>query len=143
MKKFAWLAITIAMMSLAVASREIPVDTAIKGTWRTISYQYGKEQKVTNKENEMTYKMFTGSRWSSNSFDKKTKQIGGIGGGAYTINGDQYQETVEYYSWDSSVCGKKFTFTMTIENGMLHQSGFMEWKGDPKYLIDEWYVRVD
>lgn len=128
---------------LVVAAAPAPVDTPIKGTWKMISFQYDKAPIETLKENQVSHKMFTGTRWSATSFDKITNKITGIGGGTYTIKGDRYLETLDYYSWGDEVVGKTFTFTMTIENGMLHQKGYMEWKGNSNYLIDEWYVRVD
>jgi len=131
------------MLLTAASKPEMPADTPIKGAWKMIRSQYGKEPMVVSDENEMGHKLFTGSRWSAVSFDKNTNKITGTAGGTYTIKGSDYLETFEYYSWDSDVVGKTFKFSMTIENGMLHQKGFMEWKGDPKYTIDEFYSRVD
>ncbi|NJN42911.1 MAG: hypothetical protein HC811_12440 [Flammeovirgaceae bacterium] len=128
---------------LTSASLKTNSDTPIKGAWKATRTQYGKEPMVTLSENEISHKLFTGTRWSAVSFDKITKKITGTAGGTYTLRGSDYKETVEYYSWDSEVVGKTFQFTMTIENGMLHQKGFMEWKGDPKYSIEEFYSRVD
>jgi len=128
---------------LSAASSKTNSDTPVKGAWKAIRIQYGNEPMVTLKENEISHKLFTGTRWSAVSFDKDTKKITGTAGGTYTLKGSDYTETVEYYSWDSEVVGKTFKFTMTIENSMLHQKGFMEWKGDPNYIIDEFYSRVD
>ncbi len=142
MKKIIYLAIA-ALVVIAAASPERPADVQLKGAWKAIRSQYGKEPMVTLTESEISHKLFTGTRWSAVSYDKITKKITGTAGGTYTIKGSDYRETVEYYSWDSEVVGKTFKFTMTIENGMLHQKGFMEWKGDSKYSIDEFYSRVD
>lgn len=142
MKKITYLVLA-AILVVAAAPLKTPADIQLKGAWKAIRSQYGKEPMVTLTENEISHKLFTGTRWSGVSFDKSTHKITGTAGGTYTIKGSEYTETVEYYSWDSEVVGKTFKFTMTIENGMLHQKGFMEWKGDPKYLIDEYYNRVD
>ena len=142
MKKIIYLVIA-AIAVIAAASPERPADVQLKGAWKAIRTQYGKEPMVTLLENEVSHKLYTGTRWSAVSFDKTTNKITGTAGGTYTIKGTDYMETVEYYSWDSEVVGKTFKFTMTIENRMLHQKGFMEWKGDPKYSIDEFYSRVD
>jgi hypothetical protein len=128
---------------VVAATPNPPVDTPLKGTWKMVRFQYDKEPMEMVKENHVSHKMFTGTRWSAASFDKLTNKINGNCGGTYTIKGDQYKETLDYYSWGNEVVGKTFTFTMTVENGMLHQKGTMEWKGNPSYLIDEWYVRVD
>lgn len=142
MKKiFFLLAITILLT--AASNPEVSADTPIKGAWKAIRTQYGNKPMVTLTENEISHKLFTDTRWSAVSFDKITNKITGTAGGTYTIKGSDYSETVEYYSWDPDVVGKTFKFTMTIENGILHQKGFMEWKGDPNYTIDEFYSRVD
>lgn len=142
MKKLFYL-VVVALLVVAAAPREMPADTPIKGAWKMVRFQYDNEPWKTVGENEISHKIFTGTRWSAASFDKTTRKIAGSAGGTYTISGNQYSETVEYYSWDSEVCGKTFAFTMTIENGMLHQKGTMEWKDNKNYVIDEWYVRVD
>lgn len=128
---------------LLAATPKPNADTPIKGAWKTVRFQYGNEPMKDVDADEATYKLFTGTRWSSTHYNKGTKKISGTCGGTYKIKGNQYFETVEYYSWDPAVEGKTFTFTMTIENGMLHQKGTIEYKDNPKYIIDEWYVRVD
>jgi hypothetical protein len=116
---------------------------SIQGTWKMVSSQYGKNPVETLKENQVSLKTFTRTRWSSAGFDKQTNKISSNCGGTYTLKDNQYKETVEYYSWGDEAIGKTFTFTLEMENGKLHQKGFMEWKGDKQYLIDEWYIRVD
>lgn len=133
----------IAIFLMAASTPEMKSDTAIKGAWKLARAQYGNGTMEDLGGDESTYKLFTGTRWSATHYDKGTKKINGTCGGSYKITGDQYVETVEYYSWDPAVEGKTFTFTMTIENGMLHQKGTIEYKDNPKYLIDEWYLRVD
>jgi len=142
MKKIFYLAVA-ALLVVAAAPRETPADVQLKGTWKIIRSQYGDDPMKDREKDDVTYKMFTGTRWSGIFYNSTTKAIGGSCGGTYTINGSQYAETVEYYSWDADVVGKTFTFNMTFENGMLHQKGTMEYKGNKNYMIDEWYVRVD
>ncbi len=100
MKKLIYL-ISVALITVAATSPETPADTKIIGAWKLLRFQYGKDPIQNKKQNEICIKMFTGTRWSANNFDKATKQNGGIGGGTYTLKGDQYSETVDYYSWDS------------------------------------------
>lgn len=128
---------------LTAATSKKNSDTPIKGAWKLLRAQYGNDPMEDLGPDELTHKLFTGTRWSTAFYNKTTQKIGGTGGGTYTIKGDQYIETVEYYSWDSETVGKTFTFTLTIENGLLHQKGFMEYKDNPKYIIDEWYKRID
>lgn len=128
---------------VTAASSVNSTEPSIQGTWKMISSQYGKGPVEMPTENQVTLKTFTRTRWSSTSFDKQTNKISSNCGGTYKFQDNQYKETVEYYSWGDEAIGKTFIFTLEIENGKLHQKGFMEWKGDKHYLIDEWYVRVD
>lgn len=141
MKKL--LALTVVACLLLAATTKTNSDTPVKGAWKLVRAQYGNDPMEDMSADDATYKLFTGSRWSATFYNKGTKKISGTAGGTYTIKGDQYAETVEYFSWDAMVEGKTFTLTMTIENGMLHQKGTIEYKDNPKYLIDEWYARVD
>lgn len=137
------LIIALSILLIAAATPEINQDTPIKGAWKVVRSQYGNEPMTERPKEDLTYKLFTGTRWASTFYNSSTNTISGTCGGTYTIKGNQYVETIEYYSWDPAVAGKTVTFTMTIENGMLHQKGTMEYKGNPNYIIDEWYVRVD
>ena len=129
---------------VSLASLFLFQDTDIKGSWRLVKSQYGNDPAKTDyeKENIMFIKMWTGTRWSAVSYFKDNK-IGISDGGHYTISGDQYVETVDYFSSDATVVGKTFRFTLKMENGLLHQFGYMEYKDNPKSLVDEWFRRVD
>jgi hypothetical protein len=64
------------------------------------------------------------------------------GGGAYTLSGDQYTEHLEYCTareWE----GHDFTFTVTIRNDTLVQSGVekIEGAGVDRLNIEK-YVRI-
>lgn len=142
MKKLLYLVVA-ALLVMAAAPRETPADVQLKGAWKLVRAQYGNDPMEDLGPGESTHKLLTGTRWSSTFYNKDTKKIGGTCGGIYKIKGDQYIETVEYYSWDSAMEGTTNTFTMTIENGMLHQKGIIVYKDNSKYIIDEWYVRVD
>lgn len=141
MKKLFYL-VGVALL-LAAVPREAPVEISIKGAWRVVRAQYGDGPMREQGKDELTYKMFTGTRWSGAFYNKVTKKFDGAGGGTYTIKGDQYVEKVEYYSWDSDVVGKTFAFTLIMENGLLHQKGTMEYKDNSNYIINEWFERVD
>lgn len=133
----------IAMLLIAASPQKKATDIKIIGAWQIVRSQYGDSPMGDQKPGESVIKMFTGTRWSGTFYNTITKKFDGTGGGTYAQKGDQYQETLEYFSWDSTAVGKTFTFTLRIENGMLHQRGTIEYKGNPKYLIDEWYKRVD
>lgn len=141
MKKILYFLVAVALT--AATFPDTPTDTPIKGSWKMVRYQYGKDPMKNMTDPYVSYKTFTGTHWTGAGYNKDTKEITGSCGGTYKLKGNQYDETIEYYSWDPKVAGKTFHFVMTIENDMLHQKGTMEWDGDANYVIDEWYSRVD
>jgi hypothetical protein len=66
----------------------------------------------------------------------------GAGGGSYTLMGDQYTEHLEYCN-DRAWEGHDFTFTLTVTNDTLVQSGVekIEAEGIERYNIEK-YIRV-
>lgn len=117
-------------------------DMSVKGSWQVVRAQYGNEQMHEIKE-QMIIKSFTGTRWSAAYYNKSNGAFDGAGGGTYRLSGNKYFETLEYFSWDSGAIGKTFEFSLTIENGMLHQTGVIEYLDDKNYKVDEWYKRID
>ncbi|MEJ0055556.1 MAG: hypothetical protein WDN75_07815 [Bacteroidota bacterium] len=143
MKKtlYAIFAAAVGMVAIAMIP---PATPEIHGTWKIIKAQYGNEPlRDYTKETDLVYKTFTTTRWTGVFYNLAKKTFAGSGGGTYTLKENQYRETVEYYSWDPEAVGKTFVFTMTLEKGLLHQKGFIEYKGNPEYVIDEWYTRID
>jgi hypothetical protein len=66
----------------------------------------------------------------------------GAGGGSYTLKGNEYTEHLEYCN-DRAWEGHDFTFTLTISNDTLVQSGVekIEAEGIERYNIEK-YIRV-
>jgi hypothetical protein len=142
MKKIFYLTLA-ALLLVAATPRKTPADANIKGAWKLLRAQYGESAMKDQSPDDFAYKLITDTRWSSAYYNLKEKTFEGAGGGTYTLKGDQYTETIEYFSWEPEATGKKFNFTLKIEKGLLHQVGTIEYKGNPKYVIDEWYERVD
>jgi hypothetical protein len=64
------------------------------------------------------------------------------GGGRYSLTGDQYVEHLDYYS-DRNWEGKPFTFTVTLTNDTLTQTGVEKVEGaNVNHTIIEKYVRL-
>jgi len=128
---------------LLSASAPIRDETpnSINGAWQIVRAQYGTGP--VEEANQSIIKIFTKTRWSASFFNKEKKTFDGAGGGTYTLKGSQYTETIEYFSWDAEAVGQVATFTLTMENGLLHQKGVIQYKGDPGYLINEWYKRLE
>jgi hypothetical protein len=66
----------------------------------------------------------------------------GAGGGSYTLKGNEYTEHLEYCN-DRAWEGHDFTFTLSISNDTLVQSGVekIEAEGIERYNIER-YIRV-
>lgn len=149
MKKIAYFlslaVIAIALTAIARRTAEPSIASPnIIGSWKAVKTQYGDQPMKTRGENDFTVvKIFTATRWSGAFFNPKTKEFDGACGGTYELNGDEYLETIEYYSWDAASVGTKGKFTLKMENGMLHQFGKFEYKGNKEYVVDEWYKKID
>lgn len=69
-------------------------------------------------------KFFTGSHWCITQADPTNGATVYHHGGTYTLNGNQYAETVEYANESTkSLIKKTFNFTIKIEGDMLTQTG--------------------
>ncbi len=135
----------IALMTILAASDPITSSVAeVKGSWKVVKARYGNDPEKTYSDNDMSIiKTFTGTRWSVAYFEKEKKTFEGAGGGSYKLSGETYVETIDYYSWDAANVGTTGTFSLKMENGMLHQYGTFVYKDNPKYIVDEWYKRID
>lgn len=137
-------AIGVTLTAIGNRSSDSMADSKLTGSWQIVKAQYGSGPMKTLGEGDLTtIKLFTATRWSVAFYNEKTKVFDGAGGGTYKLNGDQYLETIEYFSWHSDAVGQTTKFTLTLENGMLHQFGKMEYKGDKNYVIDEWYKKIE
>lgn len=137
------LTLLLSLLLAPLSPKVIPEkELAITGSWQIVRAQYGDEP-MKEINDTMIIKSFTGTRWSAAFFDPSKKTFEGAGGGTYQLKGNQYTEKLEYYSWDAEAVGKTFVFSMSIENGMLHQRGTIVYKGNKNYVIDEWYKRID
>lgn len=130
----------LAMFITASSSKH--AGESIKGSWQVVRAQYGDEPMSEIKELTII-KTFTNTRWSGAWYNLTAKAFDGACGGTYTLKGDEYLETIEYYSWDANAIGQVAKFKLTVENGMLHQKGTISYKGNPNYIIEEWFKRID
>ena len=69
-------------------------------------------------------KFRTGKYWTITNFDKKTGVVGFHHGGTYTLDGDTYEETVEYSTENNApLSNQKFKFTVKVEGDTFTQIG--------------------
>jgi len=133
---------------LLSCTTQSPAKLRLNGTWRLISgtsiakgdttvtdYTKGSRMiKIINDDHFAFLKHdITSPKDSSNHFD--------AGGGAYTLNGNQYTEHLDYYS-DRNWEGKTFSFTVSVSNDTLVQRGLekVESEGVDHEIIER-YVR--
>jgi hypothetical protein len=148
MKKVAFVLslMVISAVLVAVGNRtEESAPEAIKiiGSWKLVKARYGDGKMEEMKDGETAVKIFSATRWAAAFYNNSKKTYDGAGGGTYKLEGDKYTETIEYFSWDNASAGQTVVFTMKIENGMLHQYGTLEYKGNKAYVIDEWSEKID
>lgn len=147
--KYKLLPVILPLGLLLSCSSETPSSVAITGTWRLVSGATitGKDSTITDYTKGLSMiKIINDSHFaflkhdvnspkdSSNHFDG--------GGGSYTLEGNKYTEHLDYYS-DRGWEGKSFTFTVSISNDTLVQSGRekVEGEGIDREIIEK-YVRV-
>jgi hypothetical protein len=140
MKKSAIIVLAVYLLS-ACGTKPESSQLSLPGAWQVVKAKYGKGD--FEAPNQSVVKIFTNNRWVASYYNKDEKFFDGAGGGKYELNGNEYTEYIEYFSWDSVAVGQSAKFTMKLEDGLLHQYGKIVYKGDTGYIIDEWYKRLD
>ncbi len=148
--KIAVLSVTICLLvSFAFTAMKTKPTINIIGTWQLVSgttitkgvsvvTDYTKNQSMIKIVNATHFAFFKHDlavpKDSSNHFD--------AGGGAYTLNGDQYTEHLDYYvdkNWEH----KAFNFTVSIKNDTLIQKGLEKVEAENiDRIIIEKYVKL-
>lgn len=85
-----------------------------------------------------TMKILSGTRFQWIAYNTETKEFLGTGGGTYTTIGNDYTETIEFFSRDNSRVGLGLKFNFELIDGYWHHSGFSS-KGDPIHEV--WSLR--
>ena len=103
---------------------EEPAQTALAGLWR-ITGRANESGQVTTMQRgaRKTIKLLTGSRFQWAAINPQTKQFMGTGGGTYRMDGDQYTETIDFFSRDNSRVGRSLTFTAKITGSDWQHTG--------------------
>ena len=103
------------------AQEQSPLDTNLIGTWILVGEpgQIGEAPAAGGR-----LKFCTGRHWMITQADPATGVTVFHHGGTYTLNGDQYAETVEYANENTKELIKQtFTFTIKIDGDTLTQIG--------------------
>jgi hypothetical protein len=91
------------------------------GEWEEVSRGDGKPLPADFGE----FKFIGGKHWSVLNVDSKTKSLRSCLGGTYTLNGNEYVESVEYGTpnMPAEMIGQKFKFKVTVEGDKFTQIG--------------------
>jgi hypothetical protein len=132
---------------LAILSFRKPVSglekeavNPIIGTWQLDSYKYGTSSSsftiITSDRPHI--KLITENRFLWVTYDAGTKKVIESAGGQYTLNGEDYVESIDYgYSMDEYL-GTKSKFKIKVEDGMFYLSGVLS----DGYKIEEIWLQV-
>jgi hypothetical protein len=113
---------------------------SIRGTWQLTLYKYGSGTSIFREPspNEGHIKLITDSQFMWAAFDKTTKKIYSSAGGTYTLNGDNYTESIDYGLGMDNYLEKQPTYTVKVEGDNLFLSGNLS----EDYKIEEVWKRV-
>jgi hypothetical protein len=138
-----------AILALTLFSACQQTPSPIIGTWKLLSgTTIAKTDTVVTDytKDQSMIKIINGTHFAFLRHDlhapKDSSAHFDAGGGAYTLNGDQYTEHLDYYN-DRNWEGKSFNFTVTFQNDTLIQKGIEKVEGaGVDRLIIEKYIRV-
>jgi hypothetical protein len=153
MKKFLFaLFITTILISCTEQTKQEEVKQPglpIQGTWKLLSgtlIEKG-DTAVTDYTKTLSFiKIINDTHFAFLKHDLKNGKDStasfGAGGGSYVLKGNEYTEHLEYCN-DRNWEGHDFTFTLTVANDTLVQSGVekIEAEGIERYNIEK-YIRV-
>jgi hypothetical protein len=105
----------------ASAQKELPLAKNLLGTWILVG-QPGKVGEAPAAGGRL--KFFTGRHWIITQADPRSGVTIYHHGGTYTLNGDEYAETIEYANESTKELIKQtFKFTIKVEGDTLTQNG--------------------
>jgi hypothetical protein len=113
------------------------------GVWEVEKSTYGTSTKTAEESKWIVQKVFTPRFWYVAYRNRSTGSYNGVGFGTYTLEGDQYVETIAAYSWDQSAVGKTHTFTMELGADRLVQRGKIDTEEYKHYVIVERFRRIE
>src|SRR6266498_2061166 len=118
-------------------------QTKLDGPYKIVSGQYGPDQTSGDKHKQTTIiKIFRDGYWISAFFGDPAKPFDGSGGGTYITNGNQYIETLNFFSWDSTAAGKTYTFNYKVQGNNYMQEGVINSDKYKDFVIKEQYEKI-
>lgn len=113
----------------------------LQGTWKLLAAKWNADTKQF--ADNTIYKIYAGGRFALLFYNPSDNSFAGAGGGTYTVDGDQFTEYLEYFSFDTTAVGSEQTYHYEIRDGILHQSGTLNTEKYPDYQIHEFYERIE
>ena len=113
---------------------------SIIGTWQLDSYKYGTTSSsfAPITPDRPHVKLITENRFLWVTYDAATKKILESAGGAYTLSGENYIESIDYGYNMEGYLGTKSNFKIKVEDGMFYLSGVPS----DGYKIEEIWQKV-
>jgi hypothetical protein len=95
------------------------------GTWQLASFKYGTNQPgfTDVPQNERRIKLITETHFTWVEFDATTKKVSGSAGGAYSLSGNTYAESIDFGLGMDTYIGQKHVFTIRVEGDKFFLSG--------------------
>lgn len=136
------------ILLLIVVAAFIPYNATKKlnGAFQRNSYKSGDMKDWELQKEQKVAKIFADGYWMVFFYDDKrqgNKLFNGAGGGTYSLlNNGKYNESLDYYSWDSTAVGKTYSFNYKVNTKAFQQYGFIDSEKYQNYAINEKFDRI-
>jgi hypothetical protein len=116
--------------------------STLNGAFKMSKMKYGNDKDWVTADKRFNLKVFRDGYWFSASLQKGNKALNGMCGGRYDLKNGQYNEYVDFYSWDSTAVGSTYTMNYKISDKTYQQYGKMNSVKWPNYDVNEIRERV-
>ena len=115
------------LFAFASEPKESPNEKLI-GSWNLIQYKYGLDQGFSDVPEFMYYvKNITKTHFSWCSYNPEDGKVIGAGGGTYTIDGNSYTESTDFwYPSGTSIPGTETAFEYKLKGKLWTISGYIK-----------------
>ncbi|TAE30205.1 MAG: hypothetical protein EAZ91_10785 [Cytophagales bacterium] len=141
MKRVLLLLLTLSLLALRA---DEPVSK-LNGAFRQVKNKFGTMTDWKPRDSVTVIKVFRDGYWLGAYYNDKRKGrrwFDGACGGTYALKNGKYEETVGYYSWDSTAVGKAYSFDYAISPKQYEQYGKMTSDKYKDYPINEVCDRI-
>jgi hypothetical protein len=116
-------------------------SSPVSGAWRfgaRVNDEGVAGQRRGQASPRQTMKILSGNYFQWAAFNYETKQFSGTGGGSYKLQGNQYTETIRFFSRDNSRVGISLTFECRLDGTDWYHKG----KGTTGNPVSEVWEKV-